>query len=162
MNKPDINIFGIVTKTSVRGLLFNILIPGGLLVIMMLIGDKNVMDESGAASIGETLLQLPVFLMLFLSAVGFGVVYYIRRILPESLLVREGISVADKLEGSIQKISMIIFGINLLHSLFGLILVTIGNDLRVMTFFVALSFIGYQLFRPRQDFVEKVLEKIQE
>ena len=162
MNKPEINIFGIVAKTSVRGLLLNILIPGGLLVAMMLIGDQNIMDENGAAPIGDSLLQLPFYVMLLLSAICYGVVFYIRRTPPDSMLIRDGGSIDERLEKSVQKLSMVIFGVNLMHSLFGLVLVTIGNDLRVMTFFVALSFIGYQLFRPRQKFVEEVLEKIRD
>jgi hypothetical protein len=155
MIPPDVDMGKVLTKITYLGLLMNLAAPVALIVAAMLL-----MEEGGGLSsaLGDkSTIGLLFFVFLALSIADGIVTYMIRRILPGRLAVAAGHSLDEQFEKAAVRISVIIFSLNLSHCIYGVVLAVLGAQSRVVMLFAALSLISYELFRPRESYLERIL-----
>ncbi len=160
MNTNDAYIIRVLTKTTYLGLFMNVVMPIAIFIIVLLITNKTVSTEVGIDFAGRPNLQIVFYVLLLASAIDYALVYFLRRRLPAGILIGEGTGIEERFEKSALKISMFVYVINLSHLMFGILLVILGGTIEVMMLFVALTLIGYQLFRPRKKFLEGMFQKL--
>ena len=169
MSDSDVDITKTLTKVTYLGLLMNVLFPVAYVGVAVFLKQRNQdMEMSGGFTISPQ-LKLIFYIFLAISCLDFAFAYYVRRKLPRKFLTTgqqmkqmPGLSLADHFHQSATTISLILFAAIGASSLYGLVLVITGAQLEVMVLFVALTLIGYQFFRPREAFLERVLERVRQ
>jgi hypothetical protein len=161
-DRPE-NFIRVLTKTTYFGLLLNVVFPIALFGLALLFGNRDPMAEGSVLpAAGQTTASLMFYLFLVLSILELGIVYLLRKHLPVFLFKsRTGNDEAD-FAANAMSVSIMIFAFNEGPAVYGLVLVLLGLDLEVMMLFIALSLIGYQLFRPRADYLDRVLRRSRE
>jgi hypothetical protein len=155
MIPPDVDIGKVLTKITYLGLFMNLAAPVALIVAAMLL-----MEEGGGLSsaLGDkSTIGMLFFIFLALSLADGIVTYMLRRTLPGRLIVAAGHSLDEQFEKAAVRISVIIFSLNLSHCIYGVVLAVLGAQSRVVMLFAALSLISYELFRPRESYLERIL-----
>jgi hypothetical protein len=169
LSDSDVNITKTLTKVTYLGLLWNVLFPVAYVGVAIFLKQRNQADDMSAGFAVAPNIQLLFYLLLGVSFLDLGLAYYFRRMLPRKMIMANrqlnqlsGLSLAEHFNQSATTISLVIFACVGAASLYGLVLVIMGAQLEVMVLFVALSLIGYQLFRPREAFLERVLERVKQ
>jgi hypothetical protein len=160
LNTNDAYITKVLTKTAYLGLFMNVVAPIAIFIIVMLITNQGILTEGGIDFAGRPSLQIVFYVLLLVSAADLGLVYFLRRRLPAGILIGEGTGIEERFEKGVLKISVLVYVINLSHLFFGILLVFLGAAVEMMMLFVALTLIGYQLFRPRRKFLERMFQKL--
>lgn len=160
MNTNDAYIIKVLAKTTYLGLFMNVVMPIAIFIIVMLITNQGILTEGSIDFAGRPNLQIVFYVLLLASAIDYALVYFLRRRLPAGILIGEGTGTEERFEKSALKISMLVYVINLSHLFFGILLVLLGAAVEIMMLFVALTLIGYQLFRPRKKFLEGMFQKL--
>jgi len=73
-------------------------------------------------------------------------------------LIRSEASFEDDLKTGAFRVSMTCYAMTTAISIYGFVLFLIGGDFRTMFLFILMSFIAFQLVKPRRGFIEKVIE----
>ncbi|NMC43813.1 MAG: hypothetical protein GYA46_07830 [candidate division Zixibacteria bacterium] len=158
------NLPAILTKTTFIGLVVNVVIPTTLLVVMALVRG-NLTDPGGipwSESAGGGEQRLLFYILLAVAAVDLAVAGFLRFRTPASMLGSAGVPPAERFEKAAMNISWMIFSVNLSCTIYGLVLAILGLRIEVMMLFTALTLIGYQLFRPRQRFLEELWIRLEQ
>ena len=158
MIPPDVDMGKVLTRITYLGLFMNILTPVALIVAAMLL-----MEEGGGLSSAlgaKSTISLLFFVFLALSFADGIATYIIRRTLPGRLAVVAGQPLEKQFEKAAMRISVIIFSMNLSHCIYGVVLAVLGTQSRVAMLFAALSLISYELFRPRESYLEQLLARL--
>jgi hypothetical protein len=155
--KPvDIEFGKVLTKVTFLGLVMNVMIPIGIFGAAVFFTGYDMHSGRGLKIPEEDILRLLFFALLIVSAIDFGVTYFIRKKLTEKLFRSDKGKPGRTFEQAVFTLSIIIFSLNLSYSIYGLVLILMGGDLEVMMLFTALSLVAYQLFRPRQKYLERL------
>jgi hypothetical protein len=161
LTRTDLEFTKTLIKITYIGLFLNVILPIGIFAATMVLMNKDFQTGSGFGIHGDANLQIMFYGLLTVSAVDIIATLMIRRRMPEMLLRGKGEMAAARTEKAAINFSVIIFALNLSYTIYGLVLVLMGAEIEVMMLFVALSLIGYQLFRPRQKYLERMLERIE-
>lgn len=160
MTNP-VNLPGVLTRVTFIGLVMNVLVPTTLLIVMALIRGE-VTGSTGISWQEQSSNQMFFYILLAVAVIDLTMAGFIRRRPPQSIIGSSGLPLAEQFEKSVLGLSWMIFSLNLSCTFYGLILVVLGLKIEVMMLFVALTLIGYQVFRPRQKFVEALWRRLEE
>jgi hypothetical protein len=169
LSDSDVNITKTLTKVTYLGLLWNVLFPVAFVGVAIYIRQGKEIDEAtGGLSIAPH-LKILFYILLAVSAGEFAYAYYLRRKLPTYIfrLKRQqhtitALSLEEHFDRVAKSVTSIIVFFVSGPCFYGLVLLLMGAQIEVMVLFVALSLIGYQLFRPREAFLERVLERVKQ
>jgi hypothetical protein len=162
LNRTDINFTKILVKVTYIGLFLNVLVPIGMFTAAAFLTGKNIEVGSGINFGDDDTLRIMFYGLLIVTAIDIVITYVIRKKMPERLLRAMGSTTHERFEKVVVNFSLIIFSFNLSYAIYGLVLVIIGAELEVMMLFMAFSLIGYQLFRPRQKYLERLIERVEQ
>jgi len=152
MNERSIDLNAVLIKPLYVGLLINIFIP------VVIVGVAYYIEESGglAASANEYLGL--IFWILIGVAVADGAVAII---LKQKLFFNPCIITKGTFEEDFKRAfftnSIICNFLTAAIAIYGLAVYLLGGTFNQLLFFVFISFIAFQLIRPRIKFAEKVL-----
>lgn len=169
MSDSDVDITRTLTKVTYLGLLMNVLAPVAYVGIAIYFRERNQGGDLPDGFAVAANLKILFFIFLAVSCLDLGLAYYFRSRLPGNVMLprrQRGRLLALSLEEHFNRVavnlSMVIFACTAAASVYGLVLIVMGAQLEVMVLFVALSLIGYQFFRPREAFLERVLERVRQ
>jgi hypothetical protein len=152
----------VLTKTTYLGLFINVMAPVGLLLLTAFLKGENI-QSNGSININVApVVSILFFVMLFITAIDYFVAYYIRKKMPVGCLKTGNKPLAEQFEKSAFNIAVILYVLNASITVYGLVLAGLGAGMEAMMLFVALTLIGYQLFRPRQSFLERLWDRVEE
>lgn len=155
----QVNLTGVLARVTYLGLFLNVIIPATVLVILLLLRG----DAAGAAgSLWGTEPQEKLLFFVFLAvALGeFAAIAIIRRKLPEKALGPIAGPPDEQFAKSAMTLSIIIYSMNLSCTVYGAVLLVLGMRLEVLMLFAALTMVAYQIFRPREAFLEKLRDHL--
>jgi len=160
MDNEYLDFNRLLIKVTYVGLFMNVIIPIIIFAATAFLLNLNIETSEGITFSGKTSVKLLFYIFLVVVFIDGVVTYMLRRRLPSQIKVAEGDSRLEKFEKAVMRLSLVIFSFNTSYSIYGLVLVLLGAELEVMMLFMAFSLIGYQLFRPRQKYLEKVYSQI--
>ncbi len=154
MNKHDVDINAILIKPLYMGMLINIFFPMTLLIV------AYFMSQSSGQDVMKITSKWDVIAWVFLAvAVVDGIVaILLRQKLFMVPLIRSEASFEDDLKAGAFRVSMTCYAMTTAISIYGFVLFLIGGDFRTMFLFILMSFIAFQLVKPRRGFIEKVIQ----
>ena len=103
-----------------------------------------------------TLIPMGIFV-----AAGLLVIVRIRKAPPAFIFESSQTDLDERFAQAAIRLSLIIFSINLAFSLPGIALFVMGASFEVAMLFFAVTLIGYQIFRPRINYLEHLRQNIQ-
>lgn len=162
MDLTSIDFTRVMIKVTYIGLLLNVIIPIGIFGGAVFILDKNLNTASGMNLPADSPVQIIFYGLLMVSIIDVAVTLLLRRKLPEGILRTSGANPYERFERAAVKFSIIIFSFNLSYAIYGLVLILMGAELQVLMLFMAFSLITYQVFRPRQKFLERFQQRVEE
>lgn len=142
------------------GLTVNVGAPVAAFIIVTLALGKDI-HSGGGLPFGDT-GQLAVLFYAFLavSLTEFATALILRRQLPRSLARTAGGTPVERFERGALTMAIIIYALNISHTVYGLVLAFLGANAQTAMLFVAFTLIGYQLFRLRRGFLERLYEQL--
>ncbi len=162
MTLSNIDFTKVMIKVTYIGLLMNVIAPISIFAAVVFLLGKNLDSGTGMNLSGDSTVQIMFYALLVITAFGIIVTFLIRKNLPEKALRARGANAFERFENAAVKFSIIIFAFNLSYAIYGLVLILIGAELQVMMLFMAFSLITYQIFRPRQKFLERFQKRVEE
>ncbi len=159
MIPTQVNLMGVLARVTYLGLFMNVIIPATVLVILLLLrGDAT--GVAGPLWGTEPQGKLFFFALLAVTLGEFAATSIIRRKLPEKALGPIEGPPEEQFAKSALAFSIIIYSMNLSYTVYGVVLVILGMRLEVLMLFAALTMIAYQIFRPREAFLEKLRDHL--
>lgn len=153
MNKADVDINSILVKPIYIGLLINVFVPAAVLLI------AYYMEQSG-----DIVRQTPsataavlFWFLVALSVIEGGVAVFIKQKMFNSPMVFSRESFIEDLGRRTFQISIVIYSITSAISIYGFVIYLIGGTFQQLLLFVFISFVAFQLIRPRYRFMERVI-----
>lgn len=160
MNENGALIARVLTKATYIGLVMNVLFPVIVLVMAVLVFSAEITNTGGLHLQNKPTVEMLFYVFAAVTVLDFAVAYFIRNRMPAMLIDSSAGSVDERFERSALKISLIIFTLNMSYVLYGIVLMLLGASIEVLMLFAALSMIGFQLLRPRRDYLETMLKKL--
>lgn len=160
MTDNDALIARVLTKVTYIGLAMNVLFPVTILAAIIIIFSAGVSESGGLHLQGKPTVAILFYIFIAVAVLDFAVAYFIRNRAPAALLDSSSQSVEERFEHSAMKLSLIIFSLNTSYVLYGAVLLLLGGAVEVLMLFAALSMIGFQLLRPRRQYLEELIRKI--
>lgn len=157
MIPPEVNLTKTLFRITYLGLFMNVLMPIGIFIAAAFLREENLQNGAGLDIPRDGTLQIFFYAFLAVSVVDAAITYFIRKKYPEKFLRVEGGSLDERFGRAALRISVIIFSFNLSYSIYGLVLLILGSEIEVMMLFMAFSLITYQVFRPRQKYLERLI-----
>jgi len=156
LNKYDVDINDILVKPIYIGLFMNVFVP----VVLLAIG--YYIEQSGGMSSlrGEPAENVSLFFWVFLalSVIDGGVAIFLKQWkFYQPMIESKGTFIEDFKKGVFTN-SVICYAITTAIAVYGLVVYLLGGTFNQFVLFVFLSFIAFQLIRPRHGFLKKVLE----
>ncbi len=161
MNNQTLEILRVQLKVTYLGLALNTIAPIAAFIVIYLLSSQGYVAAGGFDFYDNTPLLILFFVLLAVSLADFGLIIYFRKKLPGRLLDVPGPSVEEKFRQSAARISTVIYLLNLSHTAYGILLLILGAPSEAAMLFIALTLVGYQIFRPRRKFLEKLYEHIE-
>ncbi len=153
MNKYKIDINAVLIKPIYIGLLINALIP------VAIVGIAYYFEQSGGmtSSMSSENLEFIFYIFAGLGVVDGGLAIFLKQKLFFSPLIKSKESfVEDFMQGFFAK-SIVCYAIIAAIAIYGLVMYFLGGTFNQLLFLVLMSFIAFQIIRPRAKFAEKVL-----
>jgi hypothetical protein len=153
LNTDDIDINHLLVKPIYIGLLINIFLP----VVILLIA--YYLDKSGMKQVspeGES-IGLLFWILVAVSVVDGVAAIYVKYKMFFSPMITSEHSFEEDLASRTFLISIICFALIAAISIYGLVFYILGGSFDHLLFFVFISFIAFQLIRPRARFLQKVI-----
>jgi hypothetical protein len=153
VNKYNVDLMRIMVKPLYWGLLINIFVP------VLILGIAYYLDQSGRPLSEMSLKDLNIFFWsLVIVSIADGVVgFYFRQKQFLSPMIRSKETFEDDLAKGVFTNSIICYSFCMAIAIYGLVFYFLGGQFIELFFFIFLSFISFQLIRPRLGFLEKVL-----
>lgn len=154
MNKYNVDLTAVMVKPIYFGLLMNLLTP------VIFLGIAYYLDETGGKDVPlqDTELNLLFWVLTGVAIVDGLAAFFLKRKLFFAPMIRAKESFADDFAAGIFRVSIICYSLGMAIAVYGLAFFFLGGQFVHLFFFVFLSFIVFQLVRPRMGFLEKVLE----
>jgi len=153
LNKYNIDINAVLIKPIYIGLLINALIP------VAIVGIAYYFEQSGGmiSSLSPENLELIFYIFAGLAVIDGGLAIFLKQKLFFSPLIKSKESfVEDFMHGFFAK-SIVCYAIIAAIAIYGLVIYILGGTFNQLLFLVLMSFIAFQIIRPRAKFAEKVL-----
>jgi hypothetical protein len=153
LDKYEVDLTRVLVKPLYLGLLMNIFIPVVILVIAYYI------DKSGGkeAMVAPESLNV-IFWALAAVAVADGVVaVFLKQKLFYAPMIQTKETFEDDLAAGVFRSSLVCFAVTAAITIYGLVIYILGGTFRDLLLFVFISFIAFQLVRPRFGFLKKVI-----
>jgi len=153
-------ILRVLARTSLYGLVLNVLIPIGAAVGLAVLTGYEASSSAGFLFDFSPLTDWSLIPMVLFVAAGVLVIIRIRKAPPAYIFESSQNDPDEKFVQAAIRLSIIIFSINLAFSLPGVALFLMGASFEVSMLFFALTLIGYQIFRPRINFLEGLRSRL--
>jgi hypothetical protein len=153
LSKYDVDINHILVKPVYFGLLMNIFVP------VLILGIAYYLENSGGAQGTIQKSELNIFFWA-LAAVSLGdgvIAIYFKHKNFMAPMIRSKETFEEDLAWGVFTRSIICYSMTTAIAVYGLVFYFFGGSFMHLFFFVFLSFIAFQLIRPRYGFIEKVL-----
>ena len=154
MNRHDVDINAVLVKPLYMGLLINIFVPGILLLIAYL---KSKPLDSQAGMVMSDMDTL-FWVFLAVAVIDGGMAIFLKQRLFMSPMIRTRETFADDLTAGVLRASIICYSLTTSIAIYGFVYFVLGGQFDTFFVFVFLSFIAFQLIRPRHGFMKKVIE----
>lgn len=154
MNKENIDLNAILVKPLYLGMLMNIFFPMTLLIIAYFMSQSVGNDIMTATSDWGIL----TWLLLGLGVIDGIIAIILRQKLFTAPLIKSERTFENDLKAGTFRISIICYAMTTAISIYGFVLYLLYGDFRTLLFFVLMSFIAFQIVKPRHKFLEKVIE----
>ncbi|MDD4051019.1 MAG: hypothetical protein PHR28_03835 [candidate division Zixibacteria bacterium] len=159
MSSP-VNLPGILVRVTFIGLVMNVIVPTTLLVVMALLRG-NIFDTSGFSFAEQPENRMFFIILLVMGVADLALAAFIRKRPPRSVIGLADLPAEEQFEKSAMSLSWAIYSLNLSCTFYGLVLVVIGMRIEVMMLFVAMTLIGFELFRPRLKSLEMLWDRLE-
>lgn len=149
-----------IIKSTYLGLFMNVIGPVAIFFAAAFVKGQGFQSAPDVPSFPSQNIQILFFALLFISITDLAATYFIRK----NLSLRPYPSDTNGVQFFTRQmvtISLVVYGMNAMHVLYGLVLFILGASIEIMMLFVALTFISYQLFRPRKSFADSLCEKLE-
>ena len=120
---------------------------------------KDIQSGSGIIIPDESSLEAIFYGLLIVSVFDVIITQVIRKAMMDKFLRSRSGTASEKFEKAAFSLSVVIYSLNLSYTIYGLVLVLLGAEMEIMMLFMAFSLIAYQLFRPRQKYLERLLSR---
>ncbi len=153
MSKYDVDVNDILVKPVYIGLLMNIFIPVAMLGLAYFLDKSRAMEPLDS---GKNLNFFFWALAVVSVADGVAAIYF-RQKRFFSPMIRSKETFKEDLSQGVFSGSIFCYAFTTAISIYGLVMYLMGGTFMNFMFFVFLSFIAFQLIRPRYGFMEKVI-----
>lgn len=153
MNKYNIDLSAVLLKPLYIGLLINVFVP------VVIIGIAYYIEENGrlSSSMPPDTLELIFWFLTAVAVVDGAVVIFLKQKLFLAPMIKSKETFAEDLMQGFFAKSIVCYGLIAAIAIYGLVLYLLGGTFNQLMFLVFISFIAFQLIRPREKFAEKVL-----
>ncbi|MEZ5358190.1 MAG: hypothetical protein R3F48_05105 [Candidatus Zixiibacteriota bacterium] len=160
MRSYDPRIIKALMKTMYLGLFLNTMGPIVIMVLLVVVrGDSFNMQ--GRMSLPEDgAMRSLLYVAIALSIIIILITYFMRKKLLESSVCPEGTAKLQYFNDRVIVIARVVYLLNAIHTVFGLVLYSVGFPLEIMMLFTAGTLISYQFFRPRPRVLEEFFERV--
>jgi len=151
--KNNIDLNAVLLKPLYLGLLINIFIP------VVIIGIAYYIEEGGGlkSTMAPEKLEIIFWALTAVAIVDGALAIFLKQKLFFAPLIKSKESfIEDFRQGFFTK-SIICYSLTAAIAVYGLVLYMLGGTFNQLLFLVFISFIAFQLIRPRIKFAEKVL-----
>ncbi|MBN2227595.1 MAG: hypothetical protein JW763_09550 [candidate division Zixibacteria bacterium] len=154
LNKYNVDLNAVLVKPLYFGLLMNIFVPATLLLIAYFIEQGKIMERKLSFTNGDLL-----FWILLVMAVADGAMaVFMRQRLFFRPMIRTKETFANDLTAQVFKASIICYAITTAIAIYGFALYMVSGGFDRLFLFIFISFIAFQIIRPRHGFLKKVIE----
>jgi hypothetical protein len=153
LSKYDVDLNRVLIKPVYWGLLMNIFMP------VLFLGIAYYLDRSARENVLSLDRNLNIFFWALVAvSLGDGIMaitFKQKRFFTPMIRSKE--TFEDDLTRGVFRESIICYSLTTAISLYGLVFYLMGGAFSAMFLFVFISFIAFQLIRPRYGFLEKVV-----
>lgn len=153
MNKYNVDLNAVLVKPIYIGLAMNVFFPVAVLVAAYF-ADRP--DLQSAPLQNENLSTL-FWILAIVSVVDGAVAIFLKQKLFFMPLITSKENFAEDLAAGTFRSSIVCFAVTTAISVYGMVFYIVGGTFHQLIFFVFISFIAFQLIRPRHDFLKKVI-----
>jgi len=153
-NKYNIDINAVLVKPVFIGLLINIFFPVGVVAVAYFTGQHDLQSNATIPTGSKAIL---FWALAAVSIVDGGVAILLRHRLFYKSMISSEPTFAEDLSRGIFNGSIICYAITAAITIYGLIFYLYGGTLQQLVFFIVISFISFQVIRPRHGFIKKVI-----
>jgi len=154
LSKYDIDLNSILVKPVYIGLAMNVFIPVLILLIAYFVDQPDISRRT--INFGE--LPVLFWALVAVSVADAVMAVYMRNRLFKSPMISSKETFVDDLAKRTFTQTIICTAMTTAIALYGLVYYFVGGTFDHLLLFVFLSFIAYQLIRPRHGFMQKVVE----
>jgi len=153
LNKYKIDINAVLIKPIYIGLLINALIP------VAIVGIAYYFEQGGGIkpSVSPETIELFFWIFIGLTAIDGGLVIFLKQKLFFAPFIKSKESFEEDFAQGFFSKSIICFALIAVIAIYGLIMYILGGTFNQLLLLVLISFIAFQIIRPREKFAEKVL-----
>jgi hypothetical protein len=150
-----------IIKSTYMGLFMNVLGPVVIFIIAAFVKGQGFQSAENAPSFPNQNIQFLFYALLFISITDLVAAYFIRKSLSSRPRPPDT-SHGEFFKRQMLTISVVVYGLNSMHAIYGLVLFVLGAAIEIMMLFVALTFVSYQIFKPRKNFADYLCEKMED
>ena len=153
MSKYNIDINAVLVKPIYIGLLINSLIP------VAIVGIAYYLEQGGGItpSVPPETVELIFWIFIGLAAIDGGLAIFLKQKLFFVPWIKSKESFVEDFIRKFTSSSIICYALIAVIAIYGLVIYFIGGTFNQLLLLVLISFIAFQLIRPRAKFAEKVL-----
>ncbi len=153
MNKYDIDLNAVLIKPLYLGLLINIFIP------VVIIGVAYYIEEGGGltSTMAPENLELIFWILIAVAVIDGAVAIFLKQKLFFTPMIKSKESFTEDFKQGFFSKSIVCHSLTAAIAVYGLVVYILGGTFNQLLFLVFISFIAFQLVRPRIKFSEKVL-----
>jgi hypothetical protein len=155
LNREEIDLNAILVKPLYLGLLINIFVPAVVVGIIYFMEDAAGQISSGISEESRLLF----FILMGVAIIDGGLAIYIKHKRGSVPLVRSRESFEEDIGTAMFRTSLICTAITSSISLYGLVIYLAGGTFDQLLFMVFISFVAFQLIRPRHGYLKKVISE---
>lgn len=153
MNQHDVDINRALVKPIFIGLAMNILFPSVIALVIFFL------ESRGGLSLPEPGTSDMVLWMLAAVAVADGAIaIYFRQKRFYAPMIRSEKTFAEDFYTGVTTASILVFALCTAIAVYGVVAYFLTGTFDYLLLFILLSFIAFQIVRPRAGFLQKVLE----
>lgn len=161
MSDHKIDILRVQLKATYIGLFLNVLLPITLIVVIYLLVERGIVASGGFSFFDRPHLKIIFFILIAVSLIDYVVIYIFRKRYLESASPAVTGSPKDSFEKSAIRLAWITCILNMIPIGYGVAMILLGSPYEAAMLFIALTLVGYQIFRPRRKYLEQLYEKFE-
>ena len=154
LNKYNVDLNAVLVKPLYFGLLMNIFMPATLLLIAYFMEQGEIMKRQLSFTNGDLLF----WILLAMAVIDGAVAIFMRQKLFFAPMILTKETFTDDLTARVLKASIVCYAITTAISVYGFALYMASGGFDRLFLFIFISFIAFQIIRPRHGFLKKVIE----